>query len=370
MAFRIPDAPVPLQGREDVRRRLVRIEHWRAFVNRPEASKPLIVPARERQHWSPEQVLDYHRARRRYHKTAPRIFTPSMQNALMQAETILENNDESDESAKPGLAIDGPATLGKSTILAQIGKRFELDFRAQFPPVDPRDADLIAPVAYVTLPSKCTPKSFNIRLAEFFHIPLRRSQANVTTEELTQALIDAVVNLHTQVILVDDIHFLNLRDQKNKRVQEANFVVNEHIKALASDLDVTFIFAGINLEACGLFDEGADLDLSGAQTGGRFVRCPVDRFRRDEASWAFVLTELEKRLVLEKYRPGTLLKLGDYLWDRTQGSIGTLTNLVRRAANIAIGKSETLNRKLLAQVKISRNAEASYREILGLEEAA
>jgi hypothetical protein len=59
------------------------------------------------------------------------------------------------------------------------------------------------------------------------------------------------------------------------------------------------------------------------------------------------------------------VKLSPYLYDRTDGSICALTDLIRESAIEAVmSEEEVITRKLMERVEISEYAQATYRQVV------
>lgn len=347
---------VKLKGLSSVRRGYTTVESWRNYVHRLVPTRPAQLTKAEWQALTPGARATYDEERRIFHRQFPPLATPPMRMARSQILPQVWDNVHGGDGALPGGAIDGHATLGKTTMLAEVGRTFELEFHQKHPAEDPAEQHLSIPVVYVTLPARTTPKGFNLRLANFYNLPLPKRLGGVTTDQLSDAVWQAVEDHQTHLILIDDVHYLQLRDRNRQRADAAR-TANEHLKYLANELPATFVYAGINLESSGVFDDGGLLDLPSAQTGGRFLHCEVERFSADGKEWISLLKALESNLVLLELPRGTLVTLADYLFTRTQGSIGALVTLVRKTANLAVGRNETITKKLLDQVKTDRNSQ-------------
>ncbi len=131
-----------------------------------------------------------------------------------------------------------------------------------------------------------------------------------------------------------DIHLLELR-------READRDANNHLKRLANDLQATFVYAGVGLSHGGFMHEGrVGADAALAQISQRFKRLPVEPLKRsteaERATWLGVLKVFERELVLLTATDGDLTGEADYLWRRTQGVIGSLTQLLTEATAEAI----------------------------------
>ncbi len=159
----------------------------------------------------------------------------------------------------------------------------------------------------------------------------------------------------TSLIVIDDIHLLELR-------READRDANNHLKRLANDLQATFVYAGVGLSQGGFMHEGLHGAEALAQISQRFKRLPVEPLRRsnhaERAMWLGVLSGFERELVLLQANEGDLTSQADYLWRRTQGVIGSLTQLLTEAAAEAIDTgAERITRKLLDGIDVGHAAE-------------
>ncbi|WP_307630322.1 hypothetical protein [Streptomyces turgidiscabies] len=69
--------------------------------------------------------------------------------------------------------------------------------------------------------------------------------------------------------------------------------------------------------------------------------------------------------MLYRHRPGQLVKLSSYFYDRTDGSICALTDLFRESAIEAVmSGEEAITRKLMDRIEISEYAQATYRKVV------
>lgn len=346
-----------LQGLEEERPTIFTIEGWREFVNAPRSYAPERVAPEERAKWSEVQRNAYDQARERHHTQLPTILTPEVQHIIRDAGLQLQSN-VSHCGTQCGGIITGPATFGKSTVLQEIGRRYELWFNRTYPPVDPADSAQIIPVVMVGLDTDATAKKLNRSIADFYGATLR--YRNTTRDEYKEVIRQRVYLHHTKVILIDDIHYL--KKPETQRQHDQMLSLNNHIKNLADTLGVTFVFAGVNVDGTGLFDEGlTTTDTVFSQIGGRMARYELRGYPYESDEWTKLVEAFEKELILDRHEPGTLVRLSNYLHRRTRGSIGSLTNLLRKATYLTItAKKEYLDHALLQQVKVDRNAEVNY----------
>ena len=109
--------------------------------------------------------------------------------------------------------------------------------------------------------------------------------------------------------------------------------MSDTLKYFAEWLPATFVFAGLDVDETGLF-----AGTRGRQIAGRFIFIPSRRSARHgraEATWRSLVAAMEASLRLHSHKPGTLTGLGEYLFSRTGGAIGSLSQLVRDVASWA-----------------------------------
>jgi hypothetical protein len=208
------------------------------------------------------------------------------------------------------------------------------------------DADRI-PVVYVTTPPKGSPRKLAMEFARFLGLPPIRRGQNTTdiADAVCQLLIDARVDL----VLVDEIHNLNL-------ATSAGEDMSDHLKYFTEHLPATFVYAGINVERCGLFT-----GVRGKQSAGRCVLINTGPFPYQQ-EWTGLVASLEAALRLHRHQAVSLPKLSKYLHQRTGGMIGSLSHLVRAAALTAIlDGGEQITRKLLDDIPVDHAAQSDTR---------
>ena len=162
----------------------------------------------------------------------------------------------------------------------------------------------------------------------------------------------------TAVGKIDDVHFLDLSDKEGK-------LANDHLKQLANHTAATFLYAGVDQEASGLFLEGR-AKTRGTQTAGRndlyhvtpFKITTQDRVRE----WASVIASMETHLALYRHQSGSLHRQHwRYLHQRTGGSIASLSHLLRESAVQAVSDgTEAVTRDIMDRIVIDRQAEEHF----------
>jgi hypothetical protein len=309
---------------------------WRRFVDEEAASFDLLAGG-QWQALSGEQRGRYDEARINYHSELVVVATSTVREVARQGRLLTMLNRR-EISARRGLIVSGLQTTGKTTALKQLGRTHELMVAERYPGTGR------IPVVYVTTPPKGSPRKLAMEFARFLGLPPARRGQNTTdiADAVCQVLIDARVDL----VLVDEIHNLNL-------ATSAGEDMSDHLKYFTEHLPATFVYAGINVERSGLFT-----GVRGKQIAGRCVLINTGPFPFQQ-EWAALLATLEGALRLHRHQPGTLPGLGKYLHQRTGGMIGSLSHLVRAAALVAILEgTEQITRKLLDGIPVDHAAQS------------
>jgi hypothetical protein len=180
-----------------------------------------------------------------------------------------------------------------------------------------------------------------VEFARFYGLDFTR-RANLP--DIVNVVCSVAARTHLELVLVDEIHNLNLATRSGAEV-------SDQLKYFAERLTATFAYAGIEVEAQGLF-----AGVRGRQIAGRFTLITTSAFAYGTAeqrtAWQSLIATLESMLRLHQHRPDTLVGLADYLYHRTDGMIGSLSQLIRGAAILAVGEGEQLTRDLLDLVPV------------------
>jgi len=187
-----------------------------------------------------------------------------------------------------------------------------------------------------------------VEFARFFGLPVTRS-ANLT--DVTNAVCATAARTSVDLVL-DEIHNISLATRVGAEVSDT-------LKYFAERLPATFVFAGLDADETGLF-----AGPRGRQIAGRFTLIDSRPFDYGTAgqkdAWRSLVAAMEASLLLHDHKPGTLAKMGEYLFGRTGGAIGSLSQLVRGAAVLAIENgAEQVTRELLDLVPVDRAAQRS-----------
>jgi hypothetical protein len=324
---------------EDRRPPTTTLEGWRRFVDAEEATFDLL-PTAARDALEDAARLDYDEARIAYHAELIVVTTSTITQILNQGRLLTLLNQR-EIGARRGLIVSGPAATGKTTAVKQLGRTHELRIRQRYPGWDR------IPVVYVTAPPKGSARKLAVEFARYLGLPPIRARQNVT--DITDAVCQVLLDARTDLVVVDEIHNLNL-------ATSAGEDLSDHLKYFTEHLPTTFIYAGIDVERSGLFT-----GIRGKQIAGRCALHRTGPFPLRQ-EWKGLVATMENTLRLHRHQPGTLVRLDRYLHQRTGGMIGSLSHLIRAAAISAIlDGSEQVTKQLLDTIHVDHAAESSTR---------
>ncbi len=315
-------------------------EGWARFVaEQPCRPQPAPVAGRR----DPAEHERCKQARLTYLSDPITVHTPTIAQVIKDVRRLLILNRRQ-VSARRGLIVTGAAGTGKTTALTQLGRAYELGARLRHPVPGAR-----IPVVYLTLPPAATARMLAVEFARFLGIPVT-NRANLT--DVTEAVCGVLCDTACQLVLVDELHNLSLRTR-------AGAEVSDQLKYFAERIPATFVYAGIDLEANGLF-----AGIRGKQIASRFATIETRRFAYattvQRGAWHSLIATLEQALCLDRHAPGMLVRHAGYLYQRTGGMIGSLSHLIRGAAIDAIcDGTEKITKKHLDAVRLDHAATAA-----------
>ena len=261
---------------------------------------------------------------------------------MISTSRLLVQLNRNQVSARRGVIISGASGTGKTTALTQLGRTHELHTRKRYPADRHR-----LPVLYVTVPPAATPRMLAVEFARFLGLEFT-GRANIT--DIVNAVCATAAHTRVELVCVDELHNLNLATR-------AGAEVSDQLKYFAERLPATFVYAGIDVEVQGLF-----AGVRGRQIAGRFTVVPAAPFAygtgAQRGQWRALIATLESLLRLHRHRTGNLVRLDEYLYRRSGGMIGSLSQLLRGAAILAIEDgSEQISTQLLDTVAVDYAAQ-------------
>lgn len=340
-----------------VTRSLSTWEGWGQYVDVPPATQPDRLSVQQLAQLSAAARAEYDHARRIWHANIL-LRTRQVEQVHAQLQDLVDSNLQGPDRVKSAAAIDAPPALGKSTVANTFARAFHREQILQAGPhVDAGDT-IRLPVCHVTLTGRMTIKGLHQMILGFYAHPAATGghARSFAGRDLARAAAECVERHDTQLMVVDDLHFLNLHTRDG--VEVAN-----QLKWLANEYNATFVFAGVALRSSGLVGEGhVGAHAAMAQTFRRWTVLELHPFALHPAAaatqWRRLIASVEDTFVLTGARQGDVTALTEYLYERSGGHIGSLMDLLRRAASRAIRTgAERFDRALLDEVRIDEGAE-------------
>jgi hypothetical protein len=337
---------------------LSRKEGWRRWVDTPARTRPEQLTSRQVSQLSQEARADYNDSRHDWHANFGIIKTPQLTAIHDELDQIVATNRQDPDRVRGAAVIDALPGLGKTTIANTFARDFDRAQRRRHGDLTDEGHERL-PVFRVGLTSRTTLRTLNRMICEFYGHP---GTVRAPAAQLASYAVDCVLSCHTRIGIIDDLHFIdpNRRD---------GVEVSNHLKWLANELPVTFVYAGVGLAERRLFSEG----LSGAhavmaQTARRWTRLGLPPFhlgdRAARGHWRSLLKATERQLVLAKAHPGMLTDLGGYLFARSSGHIGSFITLITRGCYKAIRTgTEKLSQTLLDTIRIDEASENARHQL-------
>lgn len=356
-------------------------EDWFSYVFYEPPSRPLLPPYEVYLAMDEDDAerRRLNRSRNRYHSALVLAWTPAVRHFETEITELLAANEMAPPGARLGLLIDGPPTVGKSTLVKMIARKFEQELREDFPErfAPDRLGDYV-PVVYISLTDQVTPKQISLAIARYLNVP-----TSGTKDTIDDRVLTALTACGTQLIIFDDLHFLDCSFKEGR-------ASNDHIKFLANHAPCTIIGTGADLENSPLLSEGgpavprrrsgrtrtpppAAVGDVRTQTAGRFSRQELAPFSLDSddgiLQWVGVIRSLERSLALYRHEEESLTRRHwRYLHERTDGSIAGLHALIRRSAVRAVQQgTEAITREVMDSIVLSYAHERAYAKVTELK---
>jgi hypothetical protein len=329
---------------------------WREYVDGEPRVRPDRRSMAQLQALSDSARDDYNEARHDWHPNIPIIETPQLAYLHGEIDQIVGSNRHDAGRIRGVVAIDALPGLGKSTIAETFGRALDRAEMRRHGPLT-GDGHERLPVFRVGLTAGTTVRTLSEMICRFYaHPAVTSARHRLSADRLVGFALDCVLSCDTVLGIIDDIHFIDPR-------RKDGLDVTNHLKFLNSEFPITFIYAGVDLTGKKRFfgEGGSGAQAIYAQTGRRWTRLEVPPFEIDTETgrqhWQSLLKATEQQIVLARARPGMLIEISDYLFERSTGHIGSFFSLIDRGCYKAIKTGdERLTRDLLDGV---RNDEAS-----------
>jgi hypothetical protein len=337
-----------------------RKEEWTDYVLAEGPAQLVLPPWQEYQAMGEMTRYRFNRDRDDQHSALVLAWTPRVRYFDEQVSLRLRANKKA-RGARQCMLISGPGTVGKSTMVKMIARKYELGLR-QFEPelFETRPGNDFVPVVYLTLDDNITPKKFSKALARYLHVPVSGDQSDVDDR-----VLDMLKSAGARLLVIDDAHFLDC-------TRKDGAATNDHVKFLANCSGVTIIGAGVELQDSALLDEGTGNPRK-KQMAGRFSLHQFTPFavgtEQEAREWIGVIQGLEQALALYHHEPGSLARRHwRYLHERTLGRMAPLADIIRQSACLAISHGpdagrEEITRELMDKIVLDHWSTLEYAEI-------
>jgi hypothetical protein len=336
---------------------LTRLPGWLQLVDGPARNRPPRLSRQELSALSGLGLARYNDARAVWHANLGPIRTPQLLDLHEHLAEIVEANRQDGDKNKPAALVDAYPGLGKTTAVLDYAAGYHRQQVLLRGPATPGGHRRV-PVAYIALTGNTHVKGLNQAICRFYGLP---TAGNADT--LAARAVDAVLSLGTQVFVIDDVHFLDMRRR------DAQAMAN-HLKFLSNAFPVTLIYIGVGVAARGLLREGTTTaEALFAQFGRRTTALSLAPFLTENdhgrAQWRRLLLTIEEKLVLADTYPGMLADdLSDYLYARSTGHFASLMTLITRGCLRAVRTAtERLSVELMDKVSNDAAAEDARSEL-------
>lgn len=288
---------------------------------------------------TPSEQEAYDDARLRWFRNGIFIKTPATRRLDTAALSLLRVHDP-DALGERGIVLTGPAHIGKTTALIKTAAKVE-DHVARRNPGYLAEGQ--APVAYVEMSPKASPKSIASSILDFYGIPHNFTRAS--QHQLTTAALDAIRRRRARFLIFDELQMLKLDGKMGDDAVNA-------LKTIMNDSGAICVFSGIDLTN----------ELSSRAAEQIMNRCQVIQMEPvssatdiDRGQWAALVKTLGAAMHLLDADEDSLLPYADLLLGLSKGKVGDLREILQQAMVAAIedrldGAPEAITRDTLLGV--------------------
>ncbi len=199
-----------------------RLSGWLEMVDAPARAQPRTLTRVELGRLAKAQRLAYNDARAIWHANLGPIRTPQLLALHDGLAEIVESNRQDGDKNKPAALVDSYPGLGKTTAVLDYARQYHHE-QITLHGDTTADGHRRLPVIYLSLTGNTQVKGLNEAICRFYNLP-----THGTAERLGARAVDAVLSMHTTVIVIDDVHFLDVRRR------DARAMAN-HLKYLSND---------------------------------------------------------------------------------------------------------------------------------------
>jgi hypothetical protein len=335
----------------------LQLKGFLAMCDMPKRRRPPHLDKTELGDLSRRDRLVYKEQRAVWHANIGPIKTAQLLRLHDGLAEVVDTNRQDGDRVKPSVVVDAFPGLGKTTAVLDYVKQYHRDQILLHGATTPSGHRRV-PVVNITLTGNITIRGLNEAICRFYELPEKGN-----ADQLAARASRAARAMCTTVIVVDDIHFLDLRRTNHRAV--AN-----HFKYLSTVFPVTFIYVGVGVAARGVLTDGLDdEDADLAQAARRMTTLTLPPFTVDtemgRTQWRKLMLTVEQLLILaDNYRGMLAEDLSDYLYTRSTGHFASLMTLIARGCRRAVDSGEErLTADLMDQVNNDVAAERARQEL-------
>jgi len=161
-----------------------------------------------------EELEDYTEARIVWNANLPTVKTHQLSAALAVIDQVMASNRRDADRLRGSVVIDAAPGLGKTTIATRDARDFH---RRSYRRHGSRTAGghQRLPVAFIRLSAGITLKGLNQRILPFYSHP---AATRASSTRLGALAVDCVNSCETQLMVIDDLHFIDFRHRNGMEV--------------------------------------------------------------------------------------------------------------------------------------------------------
>lgn len=227
-----------------------------------------------------------------------------------------------DAYGNTGLILDGDSWMGKTKLCRRLMEE-TFDRYIQVRPDYERDGYI--PIAYVEADPRSSGRALVSALLEFYGETVAD---RYKTRELAHKLVKCMNRAQTELVIIDEFQNVHAKNVGNGETVD-------YLKALTNAVGATWVISGIDVLQSAVLE-----GVRGNQLRSRFAHHRLSSFGyatdEEKLEWNRIVKTFENELPLFGQPRGSILQMAPILHEKSRGSIGTMSRVLRGAAIEAI----------------------------------
>ena len=183
---------------------------WDAFVNAAPRVELELLSREQVAALDPEEREDYTEARMVWNANPPTVKTHQLTEAFAVIDQVMASNRRDADRLRGSVVVDAAPGLGKTTIATRYARDFHRRVYRRHGPKTASGSQRL-PVAFVPLSAGITLKGLNQKILAFYGHPAAH---RASSTRLAALAVDCVAECETQLVVIDDLHFVDFRHRK------------------------------------------------------------------------------------------------------------------------------------------------------------